>query len=110
LTNVFELDTRTVSSAMTHRERVAWFRRDDPDAVVRARIAAEPFSTYPVCDGDIDHMCGLRGCQGPVPARPEQPADTLTDENLLRKVLIVPDRSRWPRCWSSSARRTRTLP
>ncbi|MCP4637477.1 MAG: HlyC/CorC family transporter, partial [Methyloversatilis sp.] len=56
--NVFELDSRTVPSAMTHRERIAYFLRDDPDAVIRARIAEEPYSTYPVCDGDIDHVVG----------------------------------------------------
>jgi CBS domain containing-hemolysin-like protein len=28
--NVFELDTRTVSSAMTPRDRIAWLRHDDP--------------------------------------------------------------------------------
>jgi CBS domain containing-hemolysin-like protein len=92
IANVFELDTRTVSSAMTPRERIAWFRRDDPDAVVRARIAAEPFSTYPVCDGDIDHVRGLCGRQGPVPARAEQPADPADRRGLLHKALIVPDR------------------
>ena len=26
-----------------------------------ARITAEPFSTYPVCDGDIDHVIGVIG-------------------------------------------------
>jgi CBS domain containing-hemolysin-like protein len=30
ITNVFELDTRTVSSAMSPRDRVAFFLRDDP--------------------------------------------------------------------------------
>ncbi len=26
--------------------------------MLRARIVAEPFSAYPVCDGDIDHVLG----------------------------------------------------
>ena len=58
ITNVFELDTRTVGSAMSQRERIAFFLRDDPDDVIRVRIAAEPFSTYPVCEGDSDHVVG----------------------------------------------------
>ena len=90
--NVFELDTRTVSSAMTHRERVAWFRRDDPDAVVRARIAAEPFSTYPVCDGDIDHIVGYVDAKDLFQRVLNNQPIRLTDENLLHKALIVPDR------------------
>ncbi len=90
--NVFELDTRTVSSAMTHRERMAWFRRDDPDAVVRARIAAEPFSTYPVCDGDIDHIVGYVDAKDLFQRVLNNQPIRLTDENLLHKALIVPDR------------------
>ena len=58
IANVFELDTRLVSSVMTSRDRIAWFLKDDPEAVLRARIVAEPFSAYPVCEGDIDHVLG----------------------------------------------------
>jgi len=58
IANVFELDTRLVSSVMTSRERIAWFLKDEPEAILRARIVAEPFSAYPVCDGDIDHVLG----------------------------------------------------
>ncbi len=43
---------------MTSRDRIAWFLQDDPETVLRARIVAEPFSAYPVCDGDIDHVLG----------------------------------------------------
>jgi CBS domain containing-hemolysin-like protein len=42
IANVFELDSRTVSSAMTQRDRIAYFLRDDPDPVIRARIAESP--------------------------------------------------------------------
>ncbi len=54
--NVFELDSRPVSSAMSPRDRIAFFLRDDPDQLIRARIAAEPFSTYPVCEGDHENF------------------------------------------------------
>ncbi|MBA4003399.1 MAG: hypothetical protein C0477_08290, partial [Delftia sp.] len=56
IANLFELDSRTIGSAMTQRDRIAYFHRDDPDELIRVRIAEEPFSTYPVCDGDIDHI------------------------------------------------------
>lgn len=92
ITNVFELDTRTVSSAMTPRDRIAWFRRDDPDAVVRARIAAEPFSTYPVCDDVIDRVVGYVDAKDLFQRVLNSQPVRLTDEGLLRKVLIVPDR------------------
>ena len=92
IANVFELDSRTVPSAMTHRERIAYFLRDDPDAVIRARIAEEPYSTYPVCDGDIDHVIGYVDAKDLFQRVLKNQPITLTDDSLLHKVLIVPDR------------------
>ena len=90
--NVIELDTRTVSSAMSQRDRIAYFLRDDPDTVIRARIAEEPFSTYPVCDGDIDHVVGYVDAKDLFQRVLNNQPISLADEGLVRKVLIVPDR------------------
>ncbi len=92
IANVFELDTRTVASAMTPRDRIAWFRRDDPDVVVRARIAAEPFSTYPVCDNVIDHVLGYVDAKDLFQRVLKNEPIPLTDDALLHKALIIPDR------------------
>ena len=92
IANVFELDTRTVGSAMSQRDRIAYFLRDDPDTVIRARIAAEPFSTYPVCDGDIDHVVGYVDAKDLFQRVLNNQPISLADEGLVRKVLIVPDR------------------
>ena len=92
ITNVFELDTRTVSSAMSHRERVAFFLRDDPDDVIRVRIAAEPFSTYPVCEGDIDHVVGYVAAKDLFQRILNSKPISLQDDSLVRKALILPDR------------------
>ena len=92
ITNVFELDTRMVSSAMSPRDRIAFFLRDDPDAVVRLRIAAEPFSTYPVCEGDIDHVVGYVDAKDLFQRVLNNQPISLADDSLVRKVLIVPDR------------------
>ena len=92
ITNVFELDTRTVSSAMSPRDRIAFFRRDDADAVIRLRIAAEPFSTYPVCEGDIDHVVGYVDAKDLFQRVLNNQPISLADDSLVRKVLIVPDR------------------
>ena len=92
IANVFELDTRPVTSAMTPRERIAWFRADDGDALVRTRIAAEPFSTYPVCEGEIDHVIGYVDAkdlfQRALNGQPIQ----LTDPALLHRAVVLPDR------------------
>ncbi|MGE0496474.1 MAG: hemolysin family protein [Ramlibacter sp.] len=92
IANLFELDTRVVSSAMTPRERIAWFSRDDPEAVVRARIAAEPFSTYPVCNGVIDDVVGYVDAKDLFQRLLNKQPLALTDDTLVHKALIVPDR------------------
>ena len=93
--NVFELDTRTVSSVMTPRDRIVWLSHDDSDASVRARIAAEPFSTYPVCQGGLDHVLGTVDAKDLFQRVLTNRPINLTqngDGALLRKAVVVPDR------------------
>ncbi|WP_140630305.1 hemolysin family protein [Methylibium rhizosphaerae] len=93
--NVFELDTRTVESAMTTRERIVYLLQDDDEELIRARIAAQPHSTYLVCDKHIDQVVGYVDAadlfarvlkQEPIGLRGE------AAKGLLQKVLLVPDR------------------
>ena len=78
---------------MTQRDSVAFFYRDDSDAIIRARIAEEPFSTYPVCEGDIDHIIGYVDAKDLFQrALNNQPLSLSDGSSLIRKVLIVPDR------------------
>ena len=92
IANVFELDSRIVASAMTQRERMAFFFKDDADASIRARIAVEPFSTNPVCDGDIDHVIGYVDAKDLFQRALNNQPLSLMDGSLIHKVLIVPDR------------------
>lgn len=89
--NLFELETRTVSSAMTPRDRVAWLHHDDPDEVVRARIAAEPFSTYPVCRGELDHALGYVDAKDLFQRVLNGQPIRLTEDGLLHKLVVVPE-------------------
>lgn len=93
--NVFELDTRTVESAMTPRDRIVWLGLDDDEALIRIRVADDPHSTYLVCGASIDEVLGyvdatdlfqrvllgqaigLRQC---------------SEAGVVKKVLMVPDR------------------
>lgn len=56
--NVFELDVRTVPSAMTFREGIVYFDINEDEESIKEKIARESHSTYPVCNGDIDHIIG----------------------------------------------------
>ena len=92
IANVFELDTRLVSSVMTVRDNIAWFLHDDPESVLRARIVAEPFSAYPVCDGDIDHVLGYVDAKEMF-QRVLSGQPLAFDQGLtLHKALVIPDR------------------
>ena len=92
IANVFELDTRTVESAMTTRDRIVHFLLDDTPELIRARISSNPHSTYLVCDGDIDRVVGYVDAKDVlIRVLNNQPIE-LGAEGLLHKVLIFPDR------------------
>lgn len=93
--NLFELDTRTVQSAMTPRERVVHFLLDDDEEAIRTRIAAEPHSTYLVCDGSIDGVVGYVDAADLFALMLKDEPITLQGEPakaLVQKPLLVPDR------------------
>lgn len=90
--NVFELDTRTVESAMTPRSRLVYLLQDDDEAQIRARIAAAPHSTYPVCDGSIDRVVGFVDAADLFARMLREEPLVLRGEGLLQKVLMIPDR------------------
>ncbi|MDR2527533.1 MAG: hemolysin family protein [Synergistaceae bacterium] len=56
--NVFELDSRTVPSAMTMRENVVYFDLHESEESIREKVSEHPHTTYLVCQGDIDHVVG----------------------------------------------------
>jgi CBS domain containing-hemolysin-like protein len=90
--NVFELDTRLVTSAMTARDSIIHFLLDDDEALIRARIDQYPHSTYLVCKGDIDHVVGYVDSKDLLNRVLNGQPISLSTEGLIKKVLIVPDR------------------
>jgi CBS domain containing-hemolysin-like protein len=95
IANVFELDTRTVESVMTTRERIVFFLLDEDDALIRNRIAESPHSTYLVCDGEIDRVVGYVDATDLFQRVLREEPLALRDASgagLVKKVLIVPDR------------------
>ena len=60
--------------------------------MIRLRIAAEPFSTYPVCEGNIDHVIGYVDAKDLFQRVLNSQPISLADDSLVRKVLVVPDR------------------
>jgi CBS domain containing-hemolysin-like protein len=97
IANVFELDTRTVETVMTTRERIVFFAQADDDTLIRTRIAEDPHSTYLVCAGEIDQVVGYvdatdlfqRVLRDEVISLRDAPAPL---GGLVKRVLMVPDR------------------
>ena len=92
IVNLFELDTRTVESVMTPRDHIVHFRLDDPPELIRARIAAEPHSTYLVCDGGIDKPVGYVDAKDLLLRELAEQPIALGDRAHLHPVLVIPDR------------------
>lgn len=93
IANVFELDTRTVETVMTTRERIVFFGLADDDALIRTRIAEDPHSTYLVCDGEIDQVVGYVDATDLFQrVLRDEPISLREPAGLVKKVLIVPDR------------------
>lgn len=89
--NVFELDTRTVESVMTPRERIVHIERDDPPELIRARIEDRPHSTYLVCDGGVDRPVGTVDAKDLLLRElADQPMALQDEPSLLRPLLVVP--------------------
>jgi CBS domain containing-hemolysin-like protein len=93
--NIFELDTRTVESAMTNRERIVYLSMDDDEALLRNRVAEVPHSTYLVCGESIDEVLGYVDAtdlfQRVLLSEPIS-LKACSEAGLVKKVLIVPDR------------------
>ena len=51
--NVFELDTRTVTFAMTQRDNVTFLRLQDDEDTLKKKITDDPHSRFLVCDNQI---------------------------------------------------------
>ena len=93
--NLFEMETRPVETAMTPRDHIVFFLQDEDEAIIRARIAAEPHSTYLVCDKTIDHVVGYVDAADLFARLLREEPLVLHGEGakgLLQKALLVPDR------------------
>lgn len=58
LGNVFELEGRTLSSAMTKRDAIIYFDVNDDSQAISAKILDHPHNYFLVCDGHLDRVVG----------------------------------------------------
>ncbi|MES2107013.1 MAG: hemolysin family protein [Pseudomonadota bacterium] len=89
--NVFELESRTVLSAMTQRGDIVYFTLQDSDVVIRQKIAEHPHTKFLVCDGHIDNVVGYVESKDILKRVLTNQAFTKVQELSMRTALVVPD-------------------
>jgi CBS domain containing-hemolysin-like protein len=57
--NVFELETRNISSTMTPRDQIIYFDIDDSSEVISQKIIDHPHNDFLVCNGSLDRIEGI---------------------------------------------------
>ncbi len=93
--NVFKLDERTVSSAMTQRSDIVYLDIQDDEQTIKEKISTRPHSRFLLCDSDIDHVLGYVDASKILIKILKQASIVFNREKLnesnLKPILIVPD-------------------
>lgn len=83
---VFHLGDRNITSLMTHRTDIVWFDANETVQQAKDKMQEVVFSSYPVCDENIDNIQGIISIKDLVKA----PAGQLLKE-ISRPALFVPE-------------------
>ena len=87
--NVFELESRSVASAMSNRDNVVYFTLSETEESIRQKIATH--SKFPVCDGTIDRVIGYVDTRDILVRLLNKQSLFQLNESSIRTVLIIPD-------------------
>ncbi len=89
VSNVLRLDDQRIGAIMTHRSDIYLVDLDEPEAVIRDRIADSPYERIVVCRDGLDHVIGILRTSDLLKAAL---AGTQLDvEASLRAPLYVPE-------------------
>ena len=91
ISNVFELDSRIVPSAMTARESIVFLTLGESEESIRRKIAAHPHGKFPVCEEGIDSVIGYVDSKDILPRIVQGLDLSLRTEPIVRKILMLPD-------------------
>ncbi|RAW92616.1 hemolysin family protein [Photorhabdus laumondii] len=89
--NVFELESRTVPSAMTSRESIIYFDKDESEESIKQRVSSQPHSKYLICDRDIDHVIGYVDSKDLLNRVLSGQSLSFNKGVQIRNALIIPD-------------------
>ncbi|MGH8493017.1 MAG: hemolysin family protein [Moraxellaceae bacterium] len=89
--NVFELESRLVSSAMTTRESIIYLTLQETEEELKQKIAQHSHSKYLVCDDVIDRVVGYADSKDLLTRIIHNQPLTLEKAPWLKPVLSIPD-------------------
>lgn len=87
--NVFQLESRSVASAMTTRDNVVFLNLNESEDSIRQKVATH--SKFPVCDGTIDRVIGYLDTRDILVRLLHKQAPVQLNESTIRTVPIIPD-------------------
>jgi CBS domain containing-hemolysin-like protein len=91
IANVFELDERTVTSAMTPRDSVVYFTLGEAEESIRAKLSQHPHGKFPVCEGTIDSVVGYVNSREMFARLLSGQKVNLLADPMMREMLVIPD-------------------
>ncbi|MGG9971516.1 hemolysin family protein [Ferruginibacter sp. SUN002] len=83
---VFHLGDRNITSLMTHRTDIEWLDVDSTVQDVKDKLATITYSTYPVCEKQVDDIKGIIYIKDLLKAD-----DQTSLRQLLKPALFVPE-------------------
>lgn len=89
--NVFEMESRTVTSAMTARESLIYFTLKESQDSIKAKIAEHPHAKFLACDDSLDRVVGYVDSRDILMQVLHQQPISLQKEGIIRTPLIIPD-------------------
>ena len=91
LENVFEMESRTVTSAMTTRESLIFFMQDETIDSIKDKLAEHPHTKFLVCKGVLDNIIGYVDSRDLLMQILHNQPMSLTSDGILKSPLIIPD-------------------
>ncbi|PSJ41250.1 hypothetical protein C7I36_10345 [Zobellella taiwanensis] len=89
--NVFEMESRTVTSAMTARESLIYFSLSETQDSIKGKIAEHPHAKFLVCEDSLDRVIGYVDSRDILMQVLHQQPISLQKEGIIRTPLIIPD-------------------
>lgn len=91
--NVFELDSRWVTSAMTTRDEIVYFSLTETEESLKEKVADAPHSKYLVCRDELDSIYGYLDSKDILPRllKGEKSGLGNIEDITNKKILIIPN-------------------